>query len=253
MRITLVGTSDAHPHPERKQTCLYIEAGGLGHVVDCGDGTATQLYLNESIDWGSLRALLLTHLHPDHAAGAPILLHLLYLRAKENPQWSLCTEGMFSWHLPDCEGSRRLAGSLSAYHLGPQKFPFAFDIHFYKSRKAFPAGTLTVTPFPTSHCEEAHGFSIEYGGKRIVVSGDLGDPSEIVEPATDADLVIVECAHFHPRELAGALVKAGPRRVIVTHMHQLLVQHLEEAGPYFSPLWEEGLIEFAHDGMTVQL
>ena len=253
MRVTFVGTSDAHPHSDRKQTCLYIEAGGLGHIVDCGDGTSSALYTDESIDWASLRALLLTHLHADHAGGAPIFLHLLYLRAKEHPQWSLCTEGMFSWHLPECEGARKLAAGLSAYHLRAEKFPFPLDIHFYRSNETFPAGALEVKAFPTSHCEESHGFVLTFGNKRLVVSGDLGSPAEIVEPASGADLLVVECAHFHPRELAAAIAKALPRRVVITHMHPLLVQHLKEAGPYFEPLWSEGIVSFAYDGLTIEV
>ncbi len=253
MNLTFLGTSNAVPRADRGQTCIHLEADGLGHILDCGDGASTKLLLNPSLDWGTFRAILVTHLHPDHAAGLFIFLHLLHMKAIENSEWSICRGELFHLCLPESEGSQRIVDSLPAFHIGPERLAFDLAIDFYQTGRPFEAGALTVEPWPTSHADEAHGFTISAEGKRVVFSGDLGDPEEITEPARGADLVITEAAHFHPRELVAALTETGAKHIVVTHMHDVLMDRPDRAEELFAPFAENGMLTFAHDGLVVQI
>ena len=253
MRITFVGTSNANPRSDRGQSCLLLEEGGAYHLLDCGDGAPTKLFLDSDVDWSRFRSLLTTHLHPDHAAGSFVFLHLLYMQAKENPEWSLCREGEFTWHLPPGEGSRKVAACMGPFHMAPEKFPFPFRVDFYETARSFTAGRVKVTPWPTGHCEESHGFTVEGAEKKIVFTGDLGSPADLVEPARGADMVITECAHFHPEELVDALFKTEARHFVITHMHDRLAEKPEQAAAFFRPLEKAGMVTLAHDGLVLDV
>jgi ribonuclease BN (tRNA processing enzyme) len=254
VEITFLGTGNAIPRRGRGQTCLYVEADGLGHVLDCGDAAPTKLLLHPDLDWSRLRALVVTHLHPDHAAGLFVFLHLLHMLAKEHPDWLICRGEEFRLCLPQCEGSRCIADCLSAFHIGPDDLAFTLACDFYRTGEPFAAGALTVDPWPTSHADEAHGITIEHEGKRVVFSGDLGEASEITEPARGADMVITECAHFHPTELVTALKDSGTRHVVITHMHDRLLDRFEELeDSLFDSLRDECALTFARDGLVLTL
>lgn len=175
MKVKFYGTSNANPRLGRGQTCIYVEADGFGHVLDCGDGATTKLWLDETLDWSRLRALLVSHLHPDHAAGMFFLLHLLHERAKGNPAWDIHSFDAFRLCVPLGRGSKKLTGCLGALHVGRETLSYNLNYEYYAPGQPFSAGALTVTPFPTSHCEDAHSFALEAEGKRLVFSGDLGE------------------------------------------------------------------------------
>jgi len=251
MRITFFGTSNANPGPSRGQTCLLLEEAGLYHLLDCGDGAPSRLFLDRRVDWSRFRCLLTTHLHPDHAAGSFIFLHLLYMRSRENPHWSLCREGEFTWHLPPGEGSRKVAACMGPFHMAPEKFPFPFHVDFYETGRSFITGGVKVTPWPTGHCEESHGFTLEGSGKKVVFTGDLGSPADVAETARGADMVITECAHFHPDELVEVLIETEARHFVITHMHDRLAENPEQAAEFFRPLEKVGEVTLAHDGLVL--
>ena len=253
MRVVFFGTSSATPVQGRSQTCLYVEAGGLGHLVDCGDGASTKLLLDPAGDWSMLRALMVTHLHADHAVGMFTLLHQLHMQAQEHPEWAIRGREQFVLCLPGCEGSETLVSCLAAFHTPPGDLDFNLAIEYYRTHRPFSAGAVTVTPWPTTHCEEAHGFTIAAEGHRIVVSGDLGAPDELTQHARHADLVITECSHFHPKELVNALRGTNARHVIVTHLHERIAERLAEAEGFFAPLRKHGALTLAHDGLVVEL
>ncbi|HAK97626.1 MAG TPA: hypothetical protein DCM87_22200 [Planctomycetes bacterium] len=253
MKIKFVGTSNANPHPGRSQTCIHVEANGLGHVLDCGDGAATKLWLDGDIDWSCLRALLVTHLHPDHASGAFALLHLLHQRARENPSWGIHDREAFKLCVPDGKGAHRFTQVLGALHVDRDMLAYNLNYEYYRAGMVFTAGGLKITAYPTSHCEDAHSLCLEAEGKRIVFSGDLAEPAEITEHAGGADLLICECAHFHPRQLVPELAAMQASHYVITHMHDDLLADPEATESLFLPLTKAGKVTLAQDGLVLEL
>lgn len=253
MKIKFLGTSNANPRPDRAQTCIYVECEGKGHVVDCGDGAATQLWLDPAIDWGCLRALLISHFHADHVGGAFCFLHLLKGLAKENPAWPIHREEDFRFCLPTGKPGRKVTGVLPALHLDRETLSYNMNYEFYTPGIPFQAGALEVTPMPTSHCEEAHGFTLKGGGRTVVYSGDLGEPQDITEHPEGADLVICECAHFHPKELVPELLSLKAGHYVITHLHDRLMDNPEKTRAYFEPLQDKAKLTLATDGLAIEL
>jgi len=72
--LLLLGTGAMVPLPGRPLSSLLVRSGGSLALFDCGEGTQVQM---RTFHWGFRRldAICLSHLHADHVAGLPGLLH----------------------------------------------------------------------------------------------------------------------------------------------------------------------------------
>ena len=82
--LHLLGTGAAVSSPDRTVTMLAVEDGPEVHVVDCG-GDVVQRMLQAGLFADDLRALYLTHAHPDHIAGFPLFLEKVWLMGRRAP------------------------------------------------------------------------------------------------------------------------------------------------------------------------
>jgi glyoxylase-like metal-dependent hydrolase (beta-lactamase superfamily II) len=65
-KLVILGTS-AGPNPgiARHMTSHVLLSNGAAYVLDCGLGVTRQ-FARSGIPWRALRAILITHHHPDH-------------------------------------------------------------------------------------------------------------------------------------------------------------------------------------------
>lgn len=72
-QLTTLGISAAGPIPSRWPSGQWLKAGGLGFLIDCGEGIQIALQ-KQGIGWSSIDVILISHLHGDHIYGLPGLL-----------------------------------------------------------------------------------------------------------------------------------------------------------------------------------
>ena len=84
MTFYLLGTGAAVSDPHRTTTMLAVEEAGHFVLVDCG-GDAFQCVLAAGLDPSKLEAVILTHEHPDHISGYPLLIEKLWLFGRREP------------------------------------------------------------------------------------------------------------------------------------------------------------------------
>lgn len=82
--VMLLGTGAMVPLPDRWLSSALVRIGSSLVLLDCGEGT--QIAMRER-HWGFRRldAICLSHLHADHVAGVPGLLHTIANAGKTTP------------------------------------------------------------------------------------------------------------------------------------------------------------------------
>ncbi len=215
-----------------------VQHDGKRLLVDCGLFQGyKQLRLR---NWAPLpvppdqiHAVLLTHAHLDHSGYLPLL-------AREG----------FAGHVHATPGTRDLCRILwpDSGHIQEEDAAFANRHGFSKHAPALPLYTRqdaldalpllkavefgkTITPIPgwkatfspAGHILGASSILLQVAGRRILFSGDLGRPDDLVmsppDDAPQADTVLVESTYgdrIHPREdvlaeLAPALQRVAKR------------------------------------------
>ncbi len=147
---------------------VLLEAGGYGLLVDAGlSADALERALARvAAPVRTVRAVLLTHEHDDHARGAGPLARALDVPVYANA------------------GTARAAGEALA----------GAGVTVFEMGRPFAAGPFAVTAFPVPHdAAEPAGFAVEVEGRRVVIATDLGAAGDVLDGhLADANLAILE-------------------------------------------------------------
>src|SRR3954447_25805840 len=84
LEAVLLGTGGMMPLPGRWLSSLLIRVSGQMTLFDCGEGTQIAL---RAAGWGFRRlgAICISHVHADHIAGLPGLLHTIANSGRVEP------------------------------------------------------------------------------------------------------------------------------------------------------------------------
>jgi ribonuclease Z len=239
-------------------------------LVDCGEGTQRQI-MQSGLGFKRLNRILITHGHLDHILGLAGLLStfmrwetiegleiyagrwaleriqdLLYgvvLRGATPPmtiQFQPIQEGVIF------EADDFQVSAFPVYHRGPDCFGFAFE---EKSRRPFLPERAEALQIPAGSWrrELVNGRAVTLPdgrqilpdevlgearpGSRLVVLGDAGRTSDLVEVCRGADALVIEAtylegeaemsrqfAHLTASKAAELALQAGVKHLILTHL-----------------------------------
>jgi ribonuclease Z len=230
--VTLLGTGNPRPAPDRFGPSILVEAGSERLLVDAGRGNTIRLF---EIGGGALlsgiTAVLLTHLHSDHVVGLPDLWLTGWIFGRAAPL-----------EVVGPSGTNDLSAGLER--------AYAFDVRMRRDvderlpadgvklavREAQPGvvldrGGVRVTAFAVDHrpVTPAYGYRIDHGGRSVVFSGDTRYSDAVITAARGADVLIHEVVSPEV-ERARTQVKdsAAVERIIAHHTTP------EEAGRIFT-------------------
>ncbi len=82
--VCLLGTGGMMPLPNRPLTSLYIRHDGRAVLIDCGEGTQTEIR-KRALRFKPIEAIFFTHFHADHISGLPGLLLTLGNESRAEP------------------------------------------------------------------------------------------------------------------------------------------------------------------------
>ena len=191
--LCTLGTGGAIPLPERALSSLYVRTGGKALLIDCGEGTQTQI---RRLGWGfkNIDALLLTHYHADHCGGLP---GFLLSMAKTNREEPLAIYGP--------PGLRRVVEALRV--IAPQ-LPYELILHELPLQEtAFTAAGLEITAFPLDHGVPCLGYDLRLTRRPAfdaVKAQALGVPMPLWKGLQLGEPAVWEGHRVEPEQVCGA-------------------------------------------------
>jgi ribonuclease BN (tRNA processing enzyme) len=255
MRLTVIGSADAFNSSGRGNSCYVLESDGLGKLmVDFGP-TALAGVRRAGVRPRELEAIVLTHLHGDHAAGLPFLfIDSLFNDRRTEPL--------------------RLLGPARTREVLDALIDATYaDVRADLSRLELEVSELlpgesrelagyTVRGFEADHMKLPHRplclRITDPAGVSIAFSGDTRMCPGLFEAADGANLLVAECTRLAPpagnhctwQEWKKELPRMTAKSVLLTHLGADVREQLPglELGIEHGPL-----VGFAEDGMVIEV
>jgi ribonuclease BN (tRNA processing enzyme) len=217
--IIIIGSGTGAPSLRRGSPGLIVRSEHAVALIDSGSGTLRKM-LEVGITYLDLDLLLFTHTHPDHTSDLVPILFACKYAGQPRQKELLCLGGpgfnSFFEKLKNTYGS----------WIEPLSYPLGIK---EISHSPFLFRDLKILSKPTAHLPESLGYRIEFkDGKSAVVSGDTDYCATLVDLATGADLLVLECSfpdekktegHLTP-SLAGRIaLESGCNRLLLTHLY----------------------------------
>ncbi len=248
-KIVILGSSNAIPDERHENTHMAVI--GVDHtlLIDCVSNPILRLP-QAGIEFNRLTDLLLTHFHPDHVSGVPLLLMNMWLLGRKLP---LNIYGLH--HTLD-----RIEDLMGFYEWDnwPNFFPVAFHrLPNQEMTLVLENEEFRVIASPVRHLIPTIGIRVEFlnDGKSMAYSCDTEPCPQMVTLATNVDVLIHEATgaspgHSSASQAGGIGRDAGVRQMYLIHYpardcdpRQLLDQAREDY---------PGPISLAEDFMTIQ-
>lgn len=234
--LIFLGTASAVAYPGHENSHLLFEGESQTILVDCVGNPVLRLgqvgrEINEITD------LIITHFHPDHVTGIPLLLMNMWLlgRTERLDIYGLGSAlkrvekmmGLFGWSAWDMEYA------VEFHHLPEENLTLVLETPEFRIQSS-----------PVNHLIPTIGLRIEFleQNRLVAYSGDTEPCPQVVDLAAGADLLIHEAAgnysgHTSPGQAGEIADQAGVKELFLIYysFHEKdAAAHLAEAQKTFS-------------------
>jgi ribonuclease Z len=236
LSVTLLGTGNPIPDPNRAGAATLIEAGGTRILVDAGRAVCMRLAAAGALPV-MLDAVLLTHLHSDH---------LCDLNDVVTTHWVMSQQPT-TLHIYGPTGTKEMVDGLLAMLSSDVRYRVAhhadltwrpqLEVHEL-TEGDLTIGQVKVTVATTDHrpVEPSLGYRFEHEGKTAVISGDTVPCEGLDRLCAGADIYVqtvlneslvrlvpmqrfVETIDYHStlEQTADTAQRAGVKTLVLTH------------------------------------
>jgi|TARA_B100001964_G_scaffold240610_1_gene310820 ribonuclease BN (tRNA processing enzyme) len=225
MNLVLLGTGAVRPEADRSTSNYVVKMGDKKILIDCGGGTSMRL-MQAKVSPTTLNSIFFTHLHGDHCAEYPCLVHAAWLMNRKDPLTVFGPSGtqkmheiffndLFTYAYPQI---KKLKGIDMDIRITEINEGVIQDNDWGK----ISAARVIHGPI------ESYAYRFDSEGKSIVISGDTAPAQSLIELSQGADLLLHECsfpdergetpAHTIPRQLGEIANKSKVKKVVLTHL-----------------------------------
>jgi ribonuclease Z len=249
-RIIILGAGHAVPDLEHENSHLLIEQGAHCVLVDCASNPVTRLK-KAGVELDQISDFILTHFHPDHVSGAPLLLMSMWLLGRKK---SLRLYGLKAT-------MQRLRTMMELYDWRnwPDFFPVEFiDIADQELAPVMETADLKIYSSPVQHLIPTIGLRVEFlpEGKSLAYSCDTEPCGQVVRLAKGVDILLHEATgaskgHSSALQAVEIFNQAGAKQLYLIHYSArgAELQHLKEMVQEKS----HGPVYLAQDLMQIDL
>jgi ribonuclease Z len=273
IEITLLGTGNPLPDPQRAGPATLVRAGETTFLVDCGRGVVMRAAAAGS-GANALSAVLLTHLHSDHITDLGDLVTTRWITTFAPSPLTVLgppgTAGVVDSVL------RSLAPDIAyrTAHHADLDGPPPVDVTEVADGVAWQQGDVLVRVAPTDHrpVEPTIAFRVEHDGVAVVVAGDTVPCASLDALCLGADALVITAIrkdtlqgipiprlqdvldyHSSVEQAAQTAERAGVSTLVLTHYVPALVPGTEDewravARPHFA-----GRVELGDDLHRVEI
>lgn len=252
MEITVVGSGTVAPSPERRQSCVVVEAGGEMLVFDLGAG-AVRGMVAAGLDPFATERVFFTHFHPDHTLDAANLLFAMNYGTYEPRTRPLHVTGpepfeKFWASILEVWGEWMEGG----FPIRTGELPHTCD-------SPLELAGCRLTWAPAAHRPESIAYRLDGESGSFVYTGDTEYSPSVVELARGADTLLIECSmpddapvpgHLTPTGVASMANEAGVGRVVLTHLYPPVD---DGRLPAAVERTFDGEVRVAHDGLRLSV
>lgn len=211
-----MGTGAAVPNADHENTYMVLDGPSGAILIDCAGNPLGRLE-RAGVALSRLDTIIITHIHPDHAYGLPILLMGLWLHGRKEPLRILALKSV----------AKRLKAIMDNFEW--DDWPNFYVVEFLTIEEV--AGTRVVDnadfridAWPTKHLVPTIGLRIENksSGYITAYSCDTEPYDNVLDLARGADLFFHEAAGATPGHSSAAQAgtvakKAGVKKLVLVH------------------------------------
>ncbi len=222
--LTVLGCAPGSPVADRNSSAYLLETDSGIYLLDCGEGMSRSI-LQLGKNPLSIGTIFLSHTHPDHIAGLPLFLQMVYLLGRKDK---------LSIFLPE-EARLGIRQYLDLCYLFEEKLPFGIQFIPIEKNWKKEFADFTISAFANRHLSgyrvvlpspryynrmQSFSFHFDIKGKRLYYSGDLFDLDDLKDLPQGIDLLLTEGLHLPIESLLTFCSERKVKKVILTHLAQ---------------------------------
>jgi len=203
LKFRILGSGSSIASLDRSQSCLWLEKEQI--LLDCGEGSAARL--NHLNLLHKIRAVAISHFHPDHVIGLYTLLQNMHILKRKKA---------LTIYLP--ESIEEFKKSLNMFYLDLEKFKFKCHFKIVDEMSK----DFGIIPIPTLHMKKYANFTNERKSyafylplSGFIYSSDVNN-LEFLKQVDNIDLIVLDGLHPEAEEII-QLGRDSEIRIILTH------------------------------------
>ncbi|MBU0518047.1 MBL fold metallo-hydrolase [bacterium] len=226
--VIILGSASGKAETDRSHAAIALRRDKDVWLLDAGEGVTSSM-LRHQIDPEQVRSIYITHLHPDHCVGIPMLLQYLHMSGYQGTINIYLPDGALDTFQKFLDQMYLIVGVINPrYYLKPLT-----EAHQIVS-------DISLTTHPTRHLQKwekmeligletrAFSFRLTIGEKGVYYSGDIHSIADILPYLKEGDTLILESSHIDPDIILSELPGKGIRQVYLTHASTDMFADLEK-------------------------